>query len=77
MSYIEVVPTTEKYLDRPVFSVRAKKNGAELGKIGWYKPWNQMAFSPTPQTIWSNNCLRDVAKYMEYANFGLKEVKNK
>ena len=39
--------------------------GTHLGDIKWYAPWRKYAFFPEPDTIYEQDCLRDIAGFLE------------
>ena len=64
MSYIEFIE------DKPnpktkVWSVIAKKTLALLGKVKWLGCWRQYAFFPEPETMFEEDCLREIAAFCE------------
>jgi len=44
-------------------------NGVNLGDIKWYAPWRSYAFYPAENTLYEQDCLRDIANF-------LGEIKN-
>lgn len=36
-----------------------------LGKVEWYDPWKQYIFSADRSAVFSADCLRDIATFME------------
>lgn len=36
-----------------------------LGAINWYAPWRKYTFSPVPSTVFEQDCLRDIASFIE------------
>ena len=42
------------------FEVISKSSGYRLGKIAWYSQWRQYTFSPSFETIWNRDCLKDI-----------------
>ena len=49
---------------RRIVAVRAKSTGQELGGITWYGRWRQYTFIPNPATLWSQDCLDDIAAFI-------------
>jgi len=39
--------------------------GIHLGDIKWYAPWRKYAFFSNPDTLYEQDCLRDIAKFIE------------
>jgi hypothetical protein len=38
---------------------------AHLGEIKWFSQWRKYCFFPTNWTIFEEDCLRDIAEYLE------------
>lgn len=36
-----------------------------LGKIKWYAPWRKYAFFPDNDTLYEQDCLKDIANFIE------------
>ncbi len=52
----------------PFWVVRNKRSGEPLGTIDWYGGWRQYTFRPLSETrhlIFSSECLRDIAGFLE------------
>ena len=47
------------------WAVISKAGGIELGRIKWYTPWWQYAFFPIRGTLYEEDCLRDIAGFLE------------
>ena len=47
-----------------VYAVLSARHGDRLGRISWYGPWRQYVFTPSPGSIWSDGCLREVAAFL-------------
>lgn len=41
------------------------KRSALLGDVRWYGPWRKYAFFPEANTIFEQDCLRDIADFIE------------
>lgn len=48
---------TQKWL------VVSRSSGTTLGRIAWHSPWRKYTFFPDEDTIWSPDCLADVANF--------------
>ncbi len=48
-----------------VWRVVSASSGDRLGWVRWHAPWRRYCFSPVQGTIWSPDCLRDVATFCE------------
>ena len=59
------------FLERPpnpktrLWRVVSKKGGDSLGRIEWYGPWRKYAFEPHESTVYEEDCLRDIAAFVE------------
>lgn len=38
-------------------------DGSPLGRISWYSPWRKYCFSPFPESIFDDSCLREIAEF--------------
>jgi hypothetical protein len=36
-----------------------------LGRVKWFSSWRKYAFFPTSQTLYEQDCLRDIAGFIE------------
>lgn len=36
-----------------------------LGRVSWYSGWRRYCFTPAPHTIFEQDCLRDIANFIE------------
>ena len=45
--------------------VVAERNDAHLGWIGWFARWRKYAFWPKANTVFEENCLRDISAFCE------------
>jgi len=41
------------------------KYGATLGGVVWFNRWRQYAFQPNPKCVFEEDCLRDIAQFVE------------
>lgn len=48
-----------------IFTVAAKNGGGTLGSVRWWAPWRKYAFFPRPETLYEQDCLRDIAAFCE------------
>ncbi len=39
--------------------------GSFLGDIKWWCSWRKYAFFPAPDTLYEQDCLRDITKFLE------------
>lgn len=53
----------------PIYEIRNKHSGSNIGTVAWYGRWRQFCFFPFGATIWSTGCLDDlkdvIAKAMD------------
>lgn len=69
----DVVMTTKYILFRLIadtgktqtYSVDSRSQGLPLGVIKWYGAWRQYTLMPEPETIWNNECLRNVIDFLD------------
>lgn len=48
-----------------VWIVRSSEGGDLLGEIRWFARWRKYAFFPALHTVFEQDCLRDIAKFIE------------
>lgn len=48
-----------------VWSVDNCNDGSHLGLVKWHGPWRKYVLMIESRTIWSPDCLRDVAEFCE------------
>lgn len=48
-----------------VWQIISKQQRAILGGIVWYGPWRKYVMEPNYNTVWEQDCLRDVAAFIE------------
>jgi len=60
----------ETNLSRREFSCRNTKSGEQLGKVKSYPRWGRYCYFPTTQAVYSADCLRDIAHFLEQVNSG-------
>ena len=46
-------------------AILSKESADRLGEIRWYGAWRKYAFFPDDGTIFENDCLRDIAVFIE------------
>ena len=67
---------TKQLLKTSIWEVRAKKDNGLLGEVGWYSKWRQYVFAPCPQTIYEDDCLRDIRDFLLRLEAKRKGAKN-
>jgi len=48
-----------------IYYVYAKDTSYLLGHIGWFAPWRKYCFTPDNATVYEQDCLRDIAKFIQ------------
>jgi hypothetical protein len=48
-----------------VWSLKDQELGSHLGIVSWRSTWRKYAFYPSPQTLFEQDCLRDLAQFIE------------
>ena len=52
--------------DEPnIWDCRNTKHGDDLGVVFYYHPWKIFGFIPEGRPVFSADCLRDIAEFME------------
>ena len=51
--------------NRPGWRVDNKHEGYEIGYVEWFPDWSCFIFAPLEQTVYSADCLRDIAEFCE------------
>ena len=59
----------------PTWTVIAIKTGEPLAVVSHYPTWNRLVLEAKPNTVWSEDCLRDVTAFMADASLMLAERK--
>lgn len=61
IKFVECPPTgkTQRW------EVKTQKDDKLLGRISWYGAWRGYTFSPAFPTIFEQDCLRDIANFIE------------
>jgi hypothetical protein len=47
------------------WEVVTRNAGVVIGRIEWYSPWRQYTLAPAFPTRWEEDCLRDIATFIE------------
>ena len=64
--YLEVRRTTSYDGKTGRYDVMAKRYpGMCLGEIRWFGRWRQYTFFPYPDSVFNNECLRDIAEFLD------------
>lgn len=42
------------------------KQGVILGYVGWWSKWRRYSFYPLENTVYEEQCLHDIANFIEY-----------
>ncbi len=57
------IPLKQRKTD--IWGVYSKQGHAVLGLVMWYPAWRKYAFYPNKETVFEQDCLRDIAKFIE------------
>ena len=57
------------------WDVKNKRTDALLGQIYWHKGWRCYVFQPEDCTIYEQECMRDIALFLERATADYKQKK--
>lgn len=58
----------EKLSDNPEVWYCGTLKHQALGTVEYYQQWGKYIFEPDPGTIYSADCCRDIAKFLEQLN---------
>jgi len=58
------------------WEVRAKQGGDVLGVVQWWPAWRRYVFQPAYPTVFEQDCMRDIAAFIERATTDHKERRN-
>jgi len=50
------------------WEIRNNKTGSVIGEISWYATWRQYCTMPKGGTVFNNQCLRDIAGFLDKLN---------
>lgn len=48
-----------------VWLVYSKDGSSYLGKVEWWAPWRKYTFKPAPATVFEEDCLHDIAEFVQ------------
>ena len=48
-----------------IWYVRTRDNLTVIGMIRWYGRWRRYVYEPAPHTVYEQECLRDIASFIE------------
>lgn len=60
---VEEVESSREIAGRPEWGVYAR-DGSQLAVVEWYRPWRCYVLRAFPRTVWSDDCLADVSRFM-------------
>jgi hypothetical protein len=69
MDFIEI-PEEKK---TKTIQLCSKISGFVLGYIKWYGPWRQYCFLPSPSSVFSLGCMRDISAKINELNIDHRE----
>lgn len=58
-----------------IYSVGNQETGHRIGDIRWHGPWRKYAFFPAPGCLFEEDCLRDIAQFLEDATHDHRSAK--
>lgn len=47
------------------WAVQPKDGGRPIGLVIWHSPWRLYCFAPNPNTMFEQDCLRDIAEFIQ------------
>jgi hypothetical protein len=47
-----------------IYKVLSLYDNTELGAIYWYGKWRQYVFEPNAETVWSDECLKELYDFL-------------
>ena len=56
-----------------IWAIRSTQGDDRLGFVKWHGPWRKYAFFPEPNCLFEEDCLRDIADFVEGATWSHKE----
>lgn len=65
MSFLAFTETADTGKTK-VWSVDNTNDGSHLGVVKWHGAWRKYVLHTEPRCIWSPECLRDVARFIEH-----------
>lgn len=65
--YIRFVLAAKQNPKTSIWNVMSISNDGTLGQVRWWAVWRTYVFVPTPHTIYSPGCLRDISEFIESA----------
>lgn len=48
-----------------VWNCLSRSSGAVLGQVKWYGPWRRYCYFPACPAVYSPDCLKDIAEFLE------------
>ena len=55
----------EYWKKKPLYRIKNNRHGYYIGLICWYPDWKQYVFCSEQNSVFNNDCLRDVLDFME------------
>lgn len=50
-----------------IWNVTAKADGFNLGQVRWFGRWRKYSFFPSPDCVFEEVCLGDIAEFIKWA----------
>lgn len=64
MKNLTINKVTPKCKKTDVYLVSSNHSGDILGEIKWYAPWRRYVFHPKEETLYSHDCLEEIAQFI-------------
>ncbi len=64
INFVEEEPLDKQKTKR--FTVCNKKSLFPIGTVKWYGPWRQYCFFPNANTVYEQQCLLDITKFIHH-----------
>lgn len=74
--HIRFVPGPDKPKTK-TWMVESNESGCVLGWIAWYSQWRTYGFFPDADTVFEEDCLRDIADFCERKTIEHKKMREK
>lgn len=74
--WLRFVPSPIQAPRTEVWLVCAKEGGGILGEVKWIGRWRRYGFYPTNDSVYEQDCLRDIAGFVEQRTTAHKARRN-
>lgn len=72
--YFFVTKIKERKRKTPIYYI-FEFNTNCIGEIKWYSPWRKFCFYPDKNTVWCDECLKEIMNFMLKINIDYKNKK--